>query len=142
MYINKYVKIVLPNTCCDDINLSDSSLLGNPGLQRRATCGCTWLNSDRASPLFRRPPPAIPIGFINGSNEPNRFSTTQRPSNKYLSTSVSSEASRSSDGTAIKAASHYPLALLLPVSLPVAIECQPTRALDVGAVIAVAWQRQ
>jgi len=42
----------------------------------------------------------------------------------------------------IKAASHYPLALLLPVSLPVAIECQPTRALDVGAVIAVAWQRQ
>jgi len=42
----------------------------------------------------------------------------------------------------LKAASHYPLALLLPVSLPVAIECQPTRALDVGAVIAVAWQRQ
>ena len=42
----------------------------------------------------------------------------------------------------LKAASHYPLALLLPVSLPVAIECQPMRALEVGAVIAVAWLRQ
>jgi len=30
------------------------------------------------------------------------------------------------------------LALPLPVSLPAAIECQPTRALDVGAIIAVA----